>query len=334
MSTALLLLVALGQVPGSGPARTPLRSCASSGHRGLPTARQPPRLERTGTPPCRPCGRPESRATWKSRRGLESASQDRDGPADPAHVCAARFRRAATLGSRRVAQPPNRIQNRAVSAEPPAVEKPALTFTHAAQSLSFWKAIDELCDAASLQYNRSMQGFAGHAGPGFRAHRGGGPHPHADFGSGPFRVRLLGIDYQRRLSYAPAADDGTAVPALPRPGRPVGQPRVAAWAKPAESGHDRAIHAPSSGRRRAAAFAGPSRRASARRSCSTTTAIRWSRLAVAVAVADLPRLFGNPHGPVMETHIQLHRPADPGETIKKLRGTIPGQVSSRGPRTL
>src|ERR1017187_84172 len=36
-----------------------------------------------------------------------------------------------------------------------------------AQPLSFWKAVDELCEAASLQYNPSMQGFAGQAEPVF-----------------------------------------------------------------------------------------------------------------------------------------------------------------------
>ena len=36
----------------------------------------------------------------------------------------------------------------------------------------------------------------------------------------------------------------------------------------------------------------------------------------------------------MEIHAQLQRPADPGETIKILRGTIPVTVSSRRPGPL
>ena len=39
--------------------------------------------------------------------------------------------------------------------------------------------------------------------------------------------------------------------------------------------------------------------------------------------------FGAPHGPVLESHAQMKRPIDPGETIKKLRGTIPVTVSAR-----
>ena len=37
---------------------------------------------------------------------------------------------------------------------------------------------------------------------------------------------------------------------------------------------------------------------------------------------------------VIETHAQLKRPAIPGETIKKLRGTIPVTVSARRPGPL
>ena len=44
--------------------------------------------------------------------------------------------------------------------------------------------------------------------------------------------------------------------------------------------------------------------------------------------------FGPPHGPVIETVAQLKMPANPGETIKKLRGTIPVTVSSRRPDPL
>ena len=35
-----------------------------------------------------------------------------------------------------------------------------VTLRHS-EPLTFWKAVDELCDTASLQYNPNMQGFAG-----------------------------------------------------------------------------------------------------------------------------------------------------------------------------
>ena len=49
---------------------------------------------------------------------------------------------------------------------------------------------------------------------------------------------------------------------------------------------------------------------------------------------NYPGYFGAPHGSVLETHAQLQRPADPGDTIKTLRGTIPVTVSSRRPGPL
>ena len=44
--------------------------------------------------------------------------------------------------------------------------------------------------------------------------------------------------------------------------------------------------------------------------------------------------FGRSPVPVIESHAQLKRPAVPGETIKKLRGTIPITVSARRPNPL
>ncbi len=44
--------------------------------------------------------------------------------------------------------------------------------------------------------------------------------------------------------------------------------------------------------------------------------------------------YGATNRHVLETHAQLQRPADPGETIKKLRGTVPVAVSSRRPNPL
>ena len=95
--------------------------------------------------------------------------------------------------------------------------------------VNFWKAIDELCDAASLQYNPSMQGFAGQQDVVFALTESVVRTLTPVSDQGPFRVRLLGIDYQRRLSYIPRGSDLGPVPAPPRPGgRAAGQPRTRA----------------------------------------------------------------------------------------------------------
>ena len=88
------------------------------------------------------------------------------------------------------------------------------------QPVSFWKAVDELCDAASLQYNPTMQGFAGPAEPVFALTEGVVRTLTPVSDQGPFRVRLLSVDYQRRLNYAPSGREPTALP--PPPPRPAG----------------------------------------------------------------------------------------------------------------
>ena len=91
-----------------------------------------------------------------------------------------------------------------------------VTLRHS-EPLTFWKAVDELCDTASLQYNPNMQGFAGQQDQVFALTEGvtRADTPISD--SGPFRVRLTGIDYDRRLSYLAGGVDPAMVPALPVP---------------------------------------------------------------------------------------------------------------------
>ena len=57
--------------------------------------------------------------------------------------------------------------------------------------LPFWKAVDELCDAASLQYNPTMQGFAGQQDQIFALTEGVIRTVTPIYDEGPFRVRLL-----------------------------------------------------------------------------------------------------------------------------------------------
>ena len=100
-----------------------------------------------------------------------------------------------------------------------------VTLRHS-QALSFWKALDELCETASLQYNPNMQGFAGQQDQVFALTEGviRTATPISD--QGPFRVRLLGIDYQRRLSYAARRQrPGRRAPASPSGRAGAGQPR-------------------------------------------------------------------------------------------------------------
>jgi hypothetical protein len=176
---------------------------------------------------------------------------------------------------------------------------------HESAPIDFWKAVDRLCAAADLQYNPMLQGYAGHREPIFTLTAAAvrGTTPNSD--SGPFRVSLLGVHYQRDVSFA-----------SPQPSlsiqfhaqlQVVGEPRLTvqqtAAARLVEAvddlgnslippGHDNsAIHR----------FSG---------------------------------YFGMASGAVMQVQAFLHRPVDAGKRIKKLRGTIPVSVSSRLPDPL
>jgi hypothetical protein len=202
------------------------------------------------------------------------------------------------------------------------------------QSLNFWKAVDELCDSASLQYNPSMQGFAGQQDQVFALTEGviRTLTPISD--QGPFRVRLLGIDYQRRLSYVPAASDSGPVPAPPRPAaRAAGGPRAhggLARLNPVTTVQFTAQLLVAAEPRLSLAPRGELRLREALDDHGNSLLFAGRH----PQSLNYPGYFGAPHGPVMETQAQLQRPVDPGDTIKTLSGTIPVTVSARRPGPL
>jgi hypothetical protein len=206
---------------------------------------------------------------------------------------------------------------------------------HQSQSLSFWKAIDEICDTASLQYNPSMQGFAGQQDQVFALTDGviRTLTPISD--QGPFRVRLLGIDYQRRLSYVPAGGDMGPVPAPPRPVTRAGGQQQRGRPGPARLNPITTVQFTA----QFLVAAEPRLSLAPRGELRLREALDDHGNSLIYAGRNPQSLnyagyFGAPHGPVMETHTQLQRPPDPGETIKTLRGIIPVTVSSRRPGPL
>ncbi len=78
--------------------------------------------------------------------------------------------------------------------------------------LPFWKALDRLCDAAQLQYNfAGLHGNGNSREPVFPLFAGGNrpSGPMAD--SGPFRVNLMSLHYERDISFANGAGSGVFV---------------------------------------------------------------------------------------------------------------------------
>jgi hypothetical protein len=203
---------------------------------------------------------------------------------------------------------------------------------HEPEPVSFWKAIDQLCDAAVLQPNPGLHGIAGPREPTFALTDGTSRALTPNYDHGPFRVSLLGIHYQRDLTYAtpPAVGGG----GLELPDR---NPRARRPPKP------------SPGRLNAVTsvqFTAQLLVAAEPRLCISQSGALQVTEAVddrdnsLVAQADGPvanrfaGYFGVMSGPVIQLQVPLQRPEAPGQTIKKLKGVIPMSISSRGPHPL
>jgi len=201
---------------------------------------------------------------------------------------------------------------------------------HHADAIDFWKAVDQLCDQADLQYNPIMQGYAGHREPIFSLTAAAvrTATPNSDFG--PFRVSLLALHYQRDLNFA-----GGTVPRRelragdPRPGGR--EPRELARPSPVLSAqftaHLQVVGEP---RLFVQQTAGP-------QIVEAVDDRGNSLIPPAIGNSGFSRssgYFGLASGPVMQVQASLYRPVDAGATITKLRGVIPVAVSSRQPNPL
>jgi hypothetical protein len=200
---------------------------------------------------------------------------------------------------------------------------------HNSQPVDFWKAVDQLCDAAGLQYNPSMHSFGGEREPTLTLSDGSSRVLTPISDHGPFRVSLLGVDYQRHLSYVPGAAIGRPVP--PRPGVAAPEP---APREPAPAARLRPLTN--------VQFAAQLVVAAEPR---LTLTYQNGSLQLIEAVDDkgnslVPATRGGPSsrsaayfgmmsGPVVQLPVPLHHPSGAGESIMKLRGIIPLSVSSR-----
>jgi hypothetical protein len=205
---------------------------------------------------------------------------------------------------------------------------------HMAEPVDFWKAVDLLCGAAGLQYNSNMHNLATEREPTFAFMDGPfrAVSPISDHG--PFRVSLLGVDYQRHVSFATSNISGRVPPPRPRPEAPPAtrgesgqRPRphpvttvqfaaqllVAAEPRLSLTYHNDALQLVEAIDNRGNSLVPPGKGGPYSRSAG---------------------YFGMMTGPVVNIPVQLHRPPNPGESIKKLRGNIPLSASARRPDPL
>jgi hypothetical protein len=199
--------------------------------------------------------------------------------------------------------------------------------------MDFWKAVDQLCDLAGLQYNPSMQSYVGQSEPSFSLTEGTTRVLTPVSDHGPFRVSLLSVDYQRHVGYAPSGP-AAIVPPPPRPA--VLQPDRRD--QPLQQRLNPVTSVQFSAQLLVAAE--PRLALSNVRQPQLVEAVDdLGNSLVPVAAADpfISRhsgYFGMMTGPVVQLQAPLQRPEPAGERIKKLRGLIALNVSSRRPDPL
>jgi hypothetical protein len=202
---------------------------------------------------------------------------------------------------------------------------------HMTQAVDFWRAVDQLRDVAGLQYNPGMSGYAGQREPTFSPADGTIRSNTPTSDHGPFRVSLLGLHYQRDVSY-----DGTGgVAELPfqEGGKRVGlgTAGVPAQFNPVANVQFSARLLVAAEPRLSLYQNGP---------LQVIEAVDNRGNSLTPIASDGPAYnrsagyFGMANGPVMQLQAPLHRPDSAGESIKKLRGAIPVTISSRKPAPL
>jgi hypothetical protein len=176
---------------------------------------------------------------------------------------------------------------------------------HEREPIDFWRAVDRLCEAADLQYNSILQGYGGHREPVFTLMAAAVRpiHPNSDYG--PFRVSLIGIHYQRDVSFGgPQPSFSSQFHAQLQVAT---EPRLAVQ----QTAAPRLIEAVDD------------------RGNSLIPRAEDNG-----AFHRFSGYFGMSSGPVMQVLAALQRPIDAGQKIKRLRGVIPVAVSSRQPDPL
>jgi hypothetical protein len=195
------------------------------------------------------------------------------------------------------------------------------------QPVEFWKALDQLCDAAGLQYNSNMHSVGSQREPILPFTEGSIRTLVPTFDHGPFRVKLLGLDYQRHLTYG---SPGAAEEPPPDP-RPISRsPDVPAAIAPARLNPITTVQFSA----QIAIDAEPRLSVARRGALRMIEAVdnRGNSLLPTRTSGSTSRLaadFATISSPVIHLQAPLHRPDRPGDTIKTLRGVIPVMVSSR-----
>jgi hypothetical protein len=201
----------------------------------------------------------------------------------------------------------------------------------------FWKAIDRLCDAAHLQYNTAMHAYPTSGEPVLALYAGGAGPSGPTVDSGPFRISLVGIHFQRDVSFLPGAPGLPNRAGLLPPPAPLPPPMPPARVRPrpASPVTNEQFYVQvqvAAEPRLALSQDGPLRILDA-------VDDRGQSLAAPPQAGGLmlqrtAGYFGFTAGSVVQVQSPLSRPPQPGGSIRKLRGALPLSVTTRKPDPL
>ncbi len=204
-------------------------------------------------------------------------------------------------------------------------------------TVPFWKAVDLLCESAGLQAFPELNGVDGPREPTFALTDATARPASPSFDQGPFRVYLQGIRYESDVRFGAS---GMPMRVVPMPNRPVvPMPGPGPIAKPGPAARKHLT--PVTNEQFTARFlvaAEPRLFIGQAGSLRITEAVdNRGHSLVPPDDAGASKRFGffsTMNGPVVQLQAHLRYPAEPGESIRRLRGVVPLTISSRGPDPL
>jgi hypothetical protein len=198
-----------------------------------------------------------------------------------------------------------------------------------AEAVPFWKAIDRLCQATSLQGDLELHGISPRNEPTLALSDRNIRPLLPSFDHGPFRVSVVGLDYQRHVGFAIVSSRSPRNPAGPPRGDPadLAPPRPRAVTSVQFSLQMQVTAEPRLGLSQTAPL-----------QIQEAVDDRGNSLLTGGQAAS-----GSPRGatylagtctPVLHLRAPLQRPENAGSTIRSLRGKIPLAITARRPDPL
>ena len=201
------------------------------------------------------------------------------------------------------------------------------------EPVTFWKALDLIADKARLQYNYGPHGSTGGREAEFPLFDGGSRPFLPSFDSGPFRVIVSGLHFQRDLSFTGGQ--------LTNPSRFAQEPNASVGSVkgtfPAmlQENFNALIQIVGEPRFSIGQI-GPIRITEARdeKGQSLVVPVESNPAINSEVFQRSSGYLGYASGSVLQVQAQLIRPPSPGSVIKSLKGSVPVALSTRKPNPL